>query len=166
MPHYRVITWWGELPPSKTYPRKGQRLYYVKAPGVLGATVEGEAVDTCMMDVDILQEKGRKTDHEAYHVWELDRLTIANLPRDRFGRPAQFGYLFVCFTREPTAETPGVYKVACGSDGRAYWCECLGAKGHQQESQCKHRDLITDLAERSPAERPAQPESASVTPER
>lgn len=162
MPHYHVATWWGELPTTKTYPKPGQRLYYVKAPGVLGATTEGEAVELCLFDVDILQEKGRKLDHEAYHVSELDELTIRNLPGDSRGRPAYFGYLFVCYTSEPTPERPGVYQVACGADGRAYWCSCLGAKGHKQDSMCKHRCTVTSLAESSPVERSAQPRTASV----
>jgi len=158
---YHVITIDGVLPPTKTLPRPGQRLFWVKAPGVVLFDAKGQAVKTCMFDAEILQEKGRKTDHEGYHVEQLKPLDIRNLPRDRFGRPALCGYLFECFTSEPTAERPGIYRVACGADGRAYWCECLGAKGWHQDSQCKHRDLTTALAERAPVPRPALPENAS-----
>lgn len=157
---YHVVTIEGELPPTKTLPRPGQRQFWLKAPGVWQWTPEGEAVRTCMAEVRILQERGKyKTDDEGYRISdELSHDDIRNLPRDRYGRPARFGYVFVCTTREPDAERPGVYRVACDDNGRAYWCECLGAKGHHQDSQCKHRDLITTLAERSPVDRPAQPE--------
>lgn len=162
---YHVATWWGTLPTTKTYKRLGQRLYYVKAPGVLSFDASGNAVRTCLCDVDILQEKGRQTDHEAYHVQEFDgsdpSLDVRNLPRDQYGRPAQAGYLFVCFTSDPTPERPGIYRVACDAEGVAYWCSCLGARGHKQDSDCKHRATLTDLAAQAPVERPAQPKERS-----
>lgn len=159
---YNVFTVAGELPTTKTYTKPGQRLYYLRAPGVLQWDADGRPVHFCLFDVDILQQKGNKVDQEGYHVTELPEVDVRNLPRDQYGRPAMGGYLFECFTCEPTAERPGVYKVATGADGRAYWCECLGAKGHKQYSQCKHRDTITHLAEQSSPDRPAQSETSGV----
>jgi hypothetical protein len=148
---YNVYTLAGELPTTKTYTRPGERLFYLRAPGVVKYDAAGEPVELCLFDVDILQQKGRqRADQEAYHVSELPALDVRQLPRDHLGRPALAGYLFECYTAEPSQERPGVYRVACGADGRAFWCECLGAKGHQQGSQCKHRDLITHLAELAP----------------
>lgn len=151
---YQCLTIAGELPPTATYPKPGQRLYYVKAPGVLQWDADNRPVSFCLMDVDILQQKGRqRADHEAYHVRELTYEEVRNLPRDQYGRPALGGYEFAKYTSGPNPEEPGIYRVATGADGRAYWCSCLGACGHRQTTACKHKSVTTDLADQSAPDR-------------
>lgn len=135
-----------ELPPTATYPKPGQRRYHLKVPGVKVWDIEGRPKDWCMCETLITQEWGSKKDIENYYVEVAKPEEVRNAPRDQFGRPALSGYWFHCTTAEPTPERPGVYLVLCGVDGLPYWCGCLGARGHHQQSTCKHRSVLEDLA--------------------
>ena len=148
---YAAYTVEGELPPSKTYPIQGQRTFFVRAPGVVSWRPDGSPAVFCLFTCGIKQRRGKKLEEEAYHVQQADVLQLRQkAPRDRLGWFPDSGYLFECFTAEPTPERPGLYLVACDRAGVAYWCGCLGARGHRQDSNCKHRDLINKLGEREP----------------
>lgn len=163
---YHVAYGEGELPPTRTYPRPGQRTFMWLAPGALKANGEGEVVETCLLDVNITQRRGSKADDESYHLIEMvggdPSLDVRNLPRDQYGRPAAAGFVFVNYSTDPTPDRPGVYRVACNRAGLPYWCECLGSKGHHQTSDCKHKCFLRVLATTpADADRPTQPQETA-----
>lgn len=137
---YACITVARELPVTKTYPKPGQRNYYLKAPGVMLWNDDGSPAKFCFAQVTIEQAKGNKVDCEGYY---LEPATYEEL-RQKYPAGSS-GWWFHCHTAEPTEEEPGIYLVACGADGMPVWCSCLGARGHHQTSSCKHKDTCADL---------------------
>jgi hypothetical protein len=137
---YACITVARELPVTKSYPKPGQRNYYLKAPGVLKWHDDGTPADFCTAQITIEQDKGNKVDCEEYYFYPA---TYEEL-RQRYPA-ASSGWWFECHTAEPTPERPGTYLVVCGADGLPVYCSCLGARGHHQGSDCKHRDTVADL---------------------
>lgn len=145
-PKYTPIEVTRELPVTPTYPKPGQRVYDLKAPGVVTWDAAGWPVKFCMADVVIWQRRGSKLDAEQYLIEQATEQECRNAPRDQYGRPCLSGYVFHCTSATPTPERPGIYLVACGVDGLPYWCGCLGARGYQQNSSCKHKSVLFDLA--------------------
>lgn len=127
------------LPVTKTYPVPGQRVYTLTSPGVMKWNEDGTPAETCMAQVVIQQLKGRTPDLEGYYLREA---TDADWPVGVPPGPNERGFVFECYTAEPTEQRPGIYLVRV-TDNEATWCGCLGARGHIQQSDCKHRDVIT-----------------------
>ena len=140
---YACITVARELPVTKTYPKPGQRNYYLKAPGVKSWDDDGSPREFCTAQITIEQARGNKVDCEGYYLYPA---TYEEL-RQRYPASSS-GWWFECHTAEPTPERTVMYLVACGADGLPVYCSCLGRRGHKQSSDCKHicvtRDLVTN----------------------
>lgn len=145
---YTVYTRLATLPATASIPVVGNRLYWLKGPGVKVWNDDGTARETCLAEVEILQHKSRNDlDDETYYLEEATRNDLAHkMPPALWQLGAAGGFWFINKTSEPTPDRPGVYLVVCDRAGLPLWCSCLGAVGHKQNSNCKHRDVIADLA--------------------